>query len=199
MHQTTRKTTHPTMQAATRTRLVACSLALLVPLASARADKPPTAPASPATAATAAPGPVIDPQKRADLVRLMQITGATRLGLQLFEQVLTSFKNVVPGSKDSFWNEFRKEVSVDELTDRLLPIYDRHLSPAEVKELIRFYESPIGKKVLAAMPAITSESMQVGQTWGMDLALRAKKKIDAQRQLEAQKSGEPTKPVTAPR
>lgn len=196
MRLTTRQTTHPTL----RTRLAACSLALLLQLAAARADKPPAAPApaSSATAAAAA-GPVIDPQKRADLVRLMQVTGATRLGLSLFEQVLTSFKNVVPGSKDAFWNEFRKEVSVDELTDRLLPIYDRHLSSAEVKELIRFYESPIGKKVLAAMPAITSESMQVGQTWGMDLALRAKKKLDAQRQLETQKNGDPAKSVTAPR
>lgn len=195
-----RQKTHQTM----RQTLVACSLALSVslgPLGSARADKPPAAPAPApsATAAPAAPAPVIDPQKRADLVRLMQVTGATRLGLQLFEQVLTSFKNVVPGSKDSFWNEFRKEVSIDELTDRLLPIYDRHLSSAEVKELIRFYESPLGKKVLAAMPAITSESMQVGQTWGMDLALRAKKKIDAQRQAESQKSSEPPRSVTAPK
>jgi hypothetical protein len=165
-------------------------------LETARADKPPAVPAPPSAAAPAAPAaaPVLDPQKRADLVRLMQITGATRLGLQLFEQVLTSFKNVVPSAKDSFWTEFRKEVSVDELTDRLLPIYDRHLSPAEVKELIRFYESPIGKKVLAAMPAITAESMQVGQTWGMELALRAKKKLDAQRQTEASKNGDPAKP-----
>lgn len=195
MHQAMPQRTHQTM------RLVTCSLALFGTLASARADKPPAvpAPAPPATTAPAVPVPVIEPQKRADLVKLMQVTGATRLGLQLFEQVLTSFKNVVPGSKDAFWNEFRKEVSADELTERLLPIYDRHLSPAEVKELIRFYESPLGKKVLAAMPAITSESMQVGQTWGMDLALRAKKKLDAQRQLDAQKSGEPTKPVTAPK
>lgn len=172
-----------------RASLLALSVSALVAQApAARADKP-TTPAA-ATAATAAPPPPppIDPQKRADLVRLMQVTGATRLGLQLFEQVLTSFKNVVPGAKEAFWAEFRKEVNVDELTERLLPIYDRHLNSSEVKELIRFYESPLGKKVLAAMPAITAESMQAGQAWGMDLALRAKKKIDAQKQLEAQRA-----------
>jgi hypothetical protein len=175
----------------TKSSVLACALALaLAPAGTARADKPVAAAAGGATASSApavpAP-PSIDPQKRADLLRLMQVTGATRMGMQLFDQVLASFKNVVPGAKESFWTEFRKEVNVDELTERLLPIYDRHLSPSEVKELIRFYESPLGKKVLAAMPAITAESMQAGQAWGMDLALRAKKKIDAQKQLDAQK------------
>ena len=184
-----------------KTAALACALALIP--AAARADKPapsstggaaPAAVAAPAASAAPTPTPAIDPQKRADLLRLMQVTGATRMGMQLFDQVLTSFKNVVPGAKESFWTEFRKEVNVDELTERLLPIYDRHLSASEVKELIRFYESPLGKKVLASMPAITAESMQAGQAWGMDLALRAKKKIDAQKQLDAQRAAEAPRP-----
>lgn len=183
-----------------KTAALLCALALVPTLrGAARAEKPAPssiggAAPSAALTATPAPAPTIDPQKRADLLRLMQVTGATRMGMQLFDQVLASFKNVVPGAKESFWTEFRKEVNVDELTERLLPIYDRHLSPSEVKELIRFYESPLGKKVLASMPAITAESMQAGQAWGMDLALRAKKKIDTQKQLDAQRAAEAQKP-----
>lgn len=141
--------------------------------------------ATPARAQTAAPSTqaaqAIEPHKKADLARLLQLTGAAKLGMQLFDQVLASFKNVVPGAKEAFWTEFRKEVQPEELTDRLLVLYDRHLSHAEVRELVRFYESPLGKKVLTAMPALTTESMQIGQAWAMELALRAKKKLDAQK------------------
>lgn len=45
----------------------------------------------------------------------------------------------------------------------------KHLTHSDVKELIQFYESPLGKKLTAATGKITSESMQMAQTWGMGL------------------------------
>jgi hypothetical protein len=49
----------------------------------------------------------------------------------------------------------------DELIQVMIPVYQRHFDHAEMQELIRFYSSPAGKKLLAEMPAIMSEYMEV--------------------------------------
>ena len=61
--------------------------------------------------------------------------------------------------------EFRKELSADELVKLIIPLYDKHLTHPEIKELIKFYETEVGKKLISVMPAITAESMQAGQQW----------------------------------
>jgi hypothetical protein len=52
----------------------------------------------------------------------------------------------------------------------LVPIYDRHLTHADVTSLIEFFQSPAGKKLVSVQPEIMKESMQVGQAWGEKLA-----------------------------
>ena len=48
-----------------------------------------------------------------------------------------------------------------------------------MQEIVKFYESPIGKKMAAAQPAITSESMKVGQQWGMNIAMKVQEALKA--------------------
>jgi hypothetical protein len=123
----------------------------------------------------------VDAAKQADIQKLMNLTGAGNLGMQAMDQMIASMKGAMANVPDKFWTEFRKEVNADELVTLILPVYDKHLSHAEIKELIKFYETPVGRKMISVMPAITAESMQVGQQWGMHVAMRAKQKLDAQK------------------
>jgi hypothetical protein len=53
--------------------------------------------------------------------------------------------------------------------------YGRHRHrgrPGELRELIRFYETPLGQKMIAELPALTRESMAAGQELGRRLAER---------------------------
>ncbi|MFM8242752.1 MAG: DUF2059 domain-containing protein [Crocinitomicaceae bacterium] len=43
--------------------------------------------------------------------------------------------------------------------------------------IIAFYATPAGKKLSASQPAITAESMSVGQEWGARLGERVLKKL----------------------
>jgi len=132
---------------------------------------------SPALAQSAA----ADAAKQADIQKLMNLTGAGNLGMQAMDQMIASMKGAMANVPEKFWVEFRKELNADELVNQIIPIYDKHLTHAEVKELIKFYETPVGKKMITVMPAITAESMQVGQHWGLEVARRAKAKLDAQK------------------
>ena len=51
------------------------------------------------------------------------------------------------------------------LMDRVVPLYDKHYTQAEIRSLIQFYESPLGKKVTALRPQIAKEGMVVAEEW----------------------------------
>jgi len=91
-------------------------------------------------------------------------------------------KQQLPNVPAEFWTETEKEMMktlVDDLVEMLAPIYQKHLTLKDLQEIVKFYESPIGKKMAAAQPAITSESMKVGQQWGMNIAMKVQEALKA--------------------
>lgn len=56
-----------------------------------------------------------------------------------------------------------KVVGWDKLEPEMVKLYTKGFSEAELKELIAFYKSPLGQKVLKQMPALFSESMKMTQ------------------------------------
>src|SRR5436309_84138 len=117
-------------------------------------------------------------QKQKDIRKLLKITGSGELGTQVMSQMVGSMKKAMPQVPDKFWGDFMKEVRTDELIDLIVPVYDRNLAQEDIKELIRFYESPTGKKFVSVLPKITQESMVVGEKWGRELAERVIKKLN---------------------
>ena len=55
------------------------------------------------------------------------------------------------------------------LIERLAPLYVRHFSDAEIRQLTAFYDSPIGRKLVQVQPQLIDEASQVGQAWGSSL------------------------------
>jgi hypothetical protein len=118
--------------------------------------------------------------KQKDIRHLLQITGSGQLGAQVMMQMIGNMKQTFTKVPESFWTDFMKEVHTDELVDLIVPVYDRNLSEDDVKQLIKFYESPTGKKFVSVLPKITQESMAVGEKWGRGLAQKVMAKIQAQ-------------------
>lgn len=104
--------------------------------------------------------------KTDDIKRLLEITGSGKLGVQVGQTMISSFKKSYPNVPEEFWNSFLKELNSDVLINMIIPIYDKYYSESEIKELTEFYQSALGKKVIATMPQIMQESMQAGQNWG---------------------------------
>lgn len=104
--------------------------------------------------------------KTNDIKRLLEITGSGKLGVQVGQTMISSFKQSYPNVPEEFWNNFLKELNSDVLINMIIPIYDKYYSESEIRELTEFYQSALGKKVIATMPQIMQESMQAGQSWG---------------------------------
>ena len=120
----------------------------------------------------------IDPQFRADIESLLQITGAGSLGAQMAtivsNQVIDSMKQAQPGVpervatvvKETLNAEFSKAFEPKgELMTRMVGIYASHFTPQEVKGLLAFYGTDVGRKAVSVLPMLAQDGAAVGQQW----------------------------------
>jgi hypothetical protein len=80
--------------------------------------------------------------------------------------------------KQEFKKEFTTDDSIEEMMVILTDIYKKHFTQAEIKEMIKFYESPVGKKMAEKQSPIMMESMEAGQAWGQKIGMKIAQKME---------------------
>jgi hypothetical protein len=92
-------------------------------------------------------------------------------------QIIAPLRSGFPQVPDAFWDSFVKEVRSDELIDLVVPIYDKYYTLEEIRDLTRFYQSPVGQKTIKVLPKLSAEAIDAGQEWGRIVADRAMRKL----------------------
>lgn len=114
------------------------------------------------------------------LKKMFEVAGSEETYQSVLKQMIGLFKGNYSNLDDKFWDEIEKEflkTSMDDLTEMLVPVYKKHLTINDLKEIITFYETPTGKKYAKKTPQISEESMEVGQKWGAMIGEKIAKKI----------------------
>ncbi len=113
--------------------------------------------AQPATeAAPAATSEAIAPEKKELILKFMDVFGTRRALNDNFKAMLTQIAKEKPDEAKTIG----QRVKIDEIINRLLPIYDRHFSSDDLKAFIAFYESDEGQKLIKTIPLLMKESVQ---------------------------------------
>ena len=110
---------------------------------------------------------------------IVNLTGATTLFNPLIPGVVEQAKNLFlqqnPGlSKDL--SEIAVKMRTDlaprseELTAEVAKLYATHFTDAELKEVLAFYKSPLGAKLINEQPKIGEESLKFAQDWANRLS-----------------------------
>lgn len=103
---------------------------------------------------------------------MLTVSGGFATAEILVPQAIEMMKQSAPGIPESYLEKLStamKEKFVNRMVEIATPIYQKHLSLEDIKKIIAFYESPVGRKLGAATPLISKESMQVGQQLGMEI------------------------------
>jgi hypothetical protein len=124
-------------------------------------------------------------EKEANIRRLLELTRAGDLGVQVVEQGLAqirvSLADAPPALRDRVLREFetqmRAEFTSEKMVSSTVPIYAKHLTNDEVKALIQFYETPVGQKLISVQPQITAEAYEDGARRGREVGDRVLKKL----------------------
>lgn len=123
-------------------------------------------------------GQVGDARLRADIERLLDVTGVGALGAQMAtvvsNQMIDALKKTQPNLpdravaliKETLSSEFSKGFTApDGLRARLVAIYAGHFTQPEVAALLQFYETDIGRKTLDTLPKLAQEGSAAGKEW----------------------------------
>lgn len=109
---------------------------------------------------------------KSSLTKLIQVSGSEAAYKGVLNQMVSMFKQQQSNVPKEFWDEFTIEINknaIDQLVNLVLPIYQKHLTEADLLGVIAFYETPTGKKFAEKTPLITQESMLAGQEWGKQI------------------------------
>src|SRR5256714_6775153 len=125
----------------------------------------------------------IDPVKEADIRSLMELLGVRDVvqdsrakGIEQFrENLQASVPNTKGGQEfvNAFLDSYRKKFNPDDATIQYAGIYDKHFSEDEIKGLLQFYGSPLGRKYAAEMPKINAEVQAANRSAGTRIAKEA--------------------------
>ena len=111
------------------------------------------------------------PPTAAEIREFFKVTGQDKMGIQAMEQMLDAFKQT-PGLPPGFLEEFKQAVKPEDLVNLVIPIYQKHLERSALQGLMAFAKTPAGKEWFKAQPAIMEESIEVGQKWGQETAMK---------------------------
>jgi uncharacterized protein len=149
-------------------------------------------PGSKQPAASTAPSPAgkIDPAKEADIRRLLDLVGTRDLVVQSMDAMSKSIKPLLTNSLppgeyreklvNLFFEKFTTKSNVQHLLDMAVPIYDKNFSHEEIRSLMAFYQTPLGKKTASTLPRLSAELQEEGRKWGESLGRESMQEVLAE-------------------
>lgn len=101
---------------------------------------------------------------KTDALKLIQNSGAAGPMKSAKEQVMAS----IPQDKQAvFSKEF--DATLPSLYDKMAKVYMEIYTHQDIKDMLKFYDSPVGKKMAERSGDLMTKSMAAGQEWGMEL------------------------------
>jgi hypothetical protein len=92
---------------------------------------------------------------------------------------LPAQRQAMPQVPAEFWTRFETRMVKDApaLGDSIAFLYAQEFSVPELKQLTAFFNSPIGRRLVAVQPSLIAESSAVGQRWGARLGEEIAKEL----------------------
>lgn len=107
-----------------------------------------------------------------ETIEFIKITGAGTA----FENAIDQIGTMVPEiNKAAYINEANG--TLDPLYSKMAELYMAEFTQDEIKELVAFYNTDLGKKLATKQLGLTQKGMAFGQSWGMEVQAIAQKHL----------------------
>jgi uncharacterized protein len=162
--------------------------------------------AAEAKRAAAAPPSREDVLKLFDLLQITKtmdavIKAAKQQSMEIAEQMIrekmpdatAAQKKQFEEMMDDVMQQALGPVAIKEMLEATIPVYQRHLTKADLDAMVAFYSSPAGQKILHEQPAMVQESMEASAGIQQRIARSMFQKIDERIAKMAEAEKEPAR------
>lgn len=172
----------------------------------------PSAPVQPGQAAAkpaaTAPAEKLDPAKETAIRHLLEITGGAKEGENINEGMTGRVKEVMtralpadqlPKFMDTFTQKFTAGAPPSAVTDAVVKIYAQHFSMEDIQGITKFYESPVGQRMVKEMPDVARDSQSIGMQMDQKVVIEVLRGMSEEYpQLKQMLPPDPEHPAAAP-
>jgi hypothetical protein len=126
-----------------------------------------------------------DPKALELAAEVVDAAGMKAIAIQMMNQIGPSLTQLVvqanPGKEAAASDVMQHFViprirdQVPELLHEAALLYAQHFSADELTQMVVFYKSPVGQKLVSEQPKMMQEMTVVSQAWGQKIALEALK------------------------
>jgi len=100
-----------------------------------------------------------DPKVKRELIlKFIDVFGTRKAMTHSIEVLLNNLSQQRPQEVE----KLRERFKIDEMIERLIPLYDKHFSSEDLKTYIAFYSTAQGQKLISSIGIIMNESVRVG-------------------------------------
>lgn len=137
----------------------------------------PSASASSQDTSTGVVKPPDHPATEEQIREYFSLTGTIRAMREVLSKTVAASRvNAAPYYPASYWDDLQSEFLKVDFEAKLIPIYQQFLSTEDLAEIIRFYRSPAGKRILATQVPISSASQIVFRKMGGEIGVQVYEK-----------------------
>lgn len=121
----------------------------------------------------------LTPSKLAAAKNLVAATGAADAMVAAIRANLPAQKQAMPQVPAEFWTRFETEMvrEAPAFTDSIAVIYANVFSEPELHQMLAFFNSPIGRRMVELQPGLIAECTAAGQRWGARVGERVAKEL----------------------
>jgi len=112
----------------------------------------------------------------ADARLLVRISGTTQRLDAVLEQIGDHFRMQHPYVSERMWQQLNQEIfepAREMALNQIAEVYKHHFTHEEIRLLIDFYSSPLGKKLTGLYGEINRDLVPVSQSWSTQLFQKA--------------------------
>lgn len=101
----------------------------------------------------------------ATMVKMLEVSKSMDAMKQLAPQIMAMVKQQAPAAPQKFWDELEKTMVTmyDQIIKGMIPVYQKYLTIEDIRAIIDFYETPVGKKLAESNTKIAVEAMPIAQ------------------------------------
>ena len=101
--------------------------------------------------------------------KVLEAGGTTEAMIATIRANLPTQRAANPQIPAEFWTRFEQEIirRAPEFIDSVATLYAQRLTQADLEAVLRFYESPAGRRLRDLQPTLITESSAIGRRWGM--------------------------------
>jgi len=80
---------------------------------------------------------------------------------------------------EEFWQEVKKEFNKEDfLRATALPVYDRHFTHEEIREMLQIYQIPVMRKYLEEQSTLLKETSLLAMKWGYTVGEKIQRRME---------------------